>query len=235
MTPPAPGPSQHAMNRPTVIAIIPARGGSRGIPRKNLQFLGDRPLIAWSIEAARRCRGLDRVIVSTDDAEIAAVARRSGAEVPFLRPPELARDDALIGDVETHVITRLEAAGTAVAGYLCLYPTHPFRSAAMLDAAVRHVRAGRHFKTVRPVHVGPGQYVARQEDGTLVPLVSLAPGRKLGRFYRPYGLVTAFARGGLLAGCVFYPVSDPVALTDIDTPEDLARARAIVAQGRHVR
>src|SRR3712207_4288147 len=77
----------------TALGIIPARGGSKTVPRKNLKLLGGKPLIVWSIEAARASRELDRFIVSTDDDEIAAVAREHGAEVPFLRPAEFARDD----------------------------------------------------------------------------------------------------------------------------------------------
>src|SRR5919107_3363259 len=74
------------------LAIIPARGGSKSVPRKNLKLLGGKPLIAWTIEAARAASELDRCIVSTDDEEIAEVARAHGADVPFLRPAELAQD-----------------------------------------------------------------------------------------------------------------------------------------------
>ncbi|HNT37161.1 MAG TPA: acylneuraminate cytidylyltransferase family protein, partial [bacterium] len=75
-----------------VIAIIPARGGSKGVPRKNVRLLGGRPLIAHSIEAALQANCVDRVVVSTDDEEIAQVALNAGAEIPFMRPPELALD-----------------------------------------------------------------------------------------------------------------------------------------------
>lgn len=79
---------------PYTVGLISARGGSKGVPRKNIRPLAGKPLIGWAIEVARKCPSLDRVIVSTDDAEIADVARRFGAEVPFLRPSELARDDS---------------------------------------------------------------------------------------------------------------------------------------------
>ena len=76
-----------------ILAVIPARGGSKGVPRKNIKDLGGKPLIAWTIECAKKSKYLDRVIVSTEDNEIASVAQKWGAEVPFMRPMELAQDD----------------------------------------------------------------------------------------------------------------------------------------------
>src|SRR5262245_25461063 len=76
-----------------ILGLIPARGGSKGIPRKNLAILAGKPLLAWTVEVARESRSLERIVVSTDDGEIACVARECGAEVPFVRPAELSRDD----------------------------------------------------------------------------------------------------------------------------------------------
>ena len=81
------------MSNPEILALIPARGGSKGIPRKNIRNFAGYPLIAWSIAAAKQAKTVTRVIVSTDDEEIAAVAREYAAETPFLRPSELAQDD----------------------------------------------------------------------------------------------------------------------------------------------
>lgn len=92
-----------------VVAAVCARGGSKGIPRKNLRCLGGRPLITYAIDCARRVPEVARVVVSTDDAEIAQVAVASGAEVPFLRPPDLARDDSSKWDVFRHLVESLEA------------------------------------------------------------------------------------------------------------------------------
>jgi len=78
----------------SIVAVIFARGGSKGLPGKNLRILGDKPLIAWSIEHAKAVRRIDRVIVSTDSTEIAQVALKYGAEVPFIRPSDLAQDDS---------------------------------------------------------------------------------------------------------------------------------------------
>lgn len=111
-----------------VIALIPARGGSKGLPRKNLLPLGGKPLIAWSIETAKKTPEIDRVLVSTDSDEIAAVAREWGAEVPFLRPAELATDKATGTDVVLHTLNWLEAQGEPIDYLILLQPTSPLRT-----------------------------------------------------------------------------------------------------------
>ena len=94
--------------RPETIAIIPARGGSKGIPRKNIVDIAGKPLIAYSILTAMHAQYIDRIIVSTEDEEIAEVARKWGAEVPFLRPKELAQDNSGIGEAINYTLTRLK-------------------------------------------------------------------------------------------------------------------------------
>lgn len=120
-----------------ILGLIPARGGSKGIPRKNIRPIAGRPLIAWTIEAARMSERLDRLVVSTDDEEIAAVAREHGAETPFLRPAELARDDTPGVDPVLHALQALPGYD----GVLLLQPTSPLRSATdiadCLDLAAR--------------------------------------------------------------------------------------------------
>ncbi|MGL4447518.1 MAG: pseudaminic acid cytidylyltransferase [Shewanella sp.] len=108
------------------IAIIPARGGSKRIPRKNIKLFHGKPMIAWSILAAQKSGCFARIIVSTDDAEIAAVAREYGAEVPFIRPAEIANDYATTSDVLCHAITWLAAQGQYPELICCLYATAPF-------------------------------------------------------------------------------------------------------------
>ena len=92
----------------TFLALIPARSGSVRLPRKNLLNLGGKPLIAWSIETALKSQYIDRIVVSTDDPEIAETSKRFGADVPFLRPPELATNDAKSIDVVIHALRYLE-------------------------------------------------------------------------------------------------------------------------------
>lgn len=108
------------------IAIIPARGGSKRIPRKNIKSFHGKPMIAWSIEAAQQSGIFDRIIVSTDDEEIAAVAREYGAEVPFIRPADIANDYATTGDVISHAIVWLTNQGRRPEQVCCLYATAPF-------------------------------------------------------------------------------------------------------------
>jgi len=117
--------------------VIPARGGSKGIPRKNLAPLAGRPLIAYTIEAARLSRSLSRVVVSTDDEEIAAVARWNGADVPFLRPPELALDHTPMIDVLVDALGMLDQREQYRPDVVVLLqPTSPFRRENHVDAAV---------------------------------------------------------------------------------------------------
>ena len=113
-------------------ALIPARGGSKGIPRKNIRMIAGKPLIVWTIEAALRSALLDAVVVSTDDAEIADVARSAGAQVPFMRPAELARDQTPGLDPVMHALDRLPEYGSV----LLLQPTSPLRTTADIDACL---------------------------------------------------------------------------------------------------
>lgn len=107
------------------LAIIPARGGSKRIPRKNIKLFCDRPMLAWSIEAAKASGCFDRIVVSTDDEEIAAVARSCGAEVPFIRPLELSGDLAGTIPVIAHAIQTLRDQGWSASQVCCIYATAP--------------------------------------------------------------------------------------------------------------
>lgn len=118
-----------------VLGVIPARGGSKGVPRKNIRKLGDRPLIGHTIAAALASR-LARTVLSTDDEEIAAVARSLGADVPFMRPAELASDSARAIPVIQHALATLEAAGERFDAVMMLQPTTPFRRTDDIDGAL---------------------------------------------------------------------------------------------------
>jgi len=119
-------------NSPTVLALIPARGGSKGLPGKNIRPLHGKPLIGWSIEAARASRHVTRVVVSSDDEAILAVARAGGAETPFVRPKSLAQDDTPGIDVVLHALDILPGFDWVV----LLQPTSPLRTAGDIDAAI---------------------------------------------------------------------------------------------------
>lgn len=126
-----------------MIAIIPARGGSKRIPRKNLRDFCGRPIIAYSIEAALESSLFDRVMVSTDDDEIADVARAFGAEVPFPRSAKTADDFATTAHVLSEVIGEFRTRGVTPAIACCLYPTAPFVTATKLRAATERLEEAR--------------------------------------------------------------------------------------------
>ena len=114
----------------TILGIIPARGGSRGLPGKNVREISGKPLIAWSIESAASSKYLDRVIVTTDDNEIAGIAERSGAEVPFIRPENLAGDKTPMLDVVVHAVDFFKAKEITFDYVALLEPTSPLRKPA---------------------------------------------------------------------------------------------------------
>ncbi len=124
------------MNKPEVLALIPARGGSKSVPRKNLLQVAGKPLIAYSIAHALECSPVTRTIVSTDDDEIAEVARRFGAEVPFKRPAEAASDTATDLQVFRHALSFLQEQGYTPDLVVHLRPTGPVRRIELLERAV---------------------------------------------------------------------------------------------------
>ncbi len=117
------------------LGLIPARGGSKGVPRKNIRLLHGKPLIAHTIEAAKKSRGLAEFVVSTDDPEIAEVSRAWGAEV-LMRPPALAEDKIPMAPVALHVLETLKNAGREFDAVLLLQPTCPLRTATHMDEAL---------------------------------------------------------------------------------------------------
>lgn len=125
------------INNKTILAIIPARGGSKGIPKKNIKLLNGKPLIAYTIEECLKSKYIDRVIVSTEDTEIANISLKYGAEVPFLRPQELALDETPGIEPILNVIDTLKKTEKHFSDYtICLQCTSPFRSAYNIDEAL---------------------------------------------------------------------------------------------------
>ena len=132
------------INDQRILAVIPARGGSKRLPRKNVLNLAGKPLIAWSIEAALQSKYIDRVVVSTDDNEIANVSKQHGADVPFLRPEQLATDEATSMDAVLHVIEKLEDSGEVYDYIMLLQPTSPLRNVADIDGAINQLFERKH-------------------------------------------------------------------------------------------
>jgi CMP-N,N'-diacetyllegionaminic acid synthase len=127
----------------SVLALIPARGGSKGLPRKNVRPLAGKPLVAWPVAAAKASASVDRVIVSTDDAEIARAATAAGADVPFMRPAEFAGDTATSMQVIRHALETLAARGERYDYLLLLEPTSPLTEASDIDTALQTLHASR--------------------------------------------------------------------------------------------
>ena len=225
----------------SVLGLITARGGSKGVPMKNLAPLAGRPLIAWTIEAALNSSSLDRVVVSTDDVRIADVAREWGAEVPFLRPAELAQDDSPHVDVVLHAIHWLsDREGNQPGRVVLLQPTSPLRSAADIDGAVNLALREDADAVVSVVesHVHPYLTHRMTERGILQPFVRCDvayPRRQdLPPAYFVNGAVFVNRRTSLLATRTFYPnetygyVMPPERSIQIDTLWDLRLAELVL-------
>lgn len=222
------------------IAVIPARGGSKRIPRKNIKTFAGRPMIAWAIAALRDSGCLDRILVSTDDAEIAAVARAEGAEVPFLRPAHLADDHTATAPVIAHAIDEVTRAGTPPDFVCCAYATAPFLDPgdirdglALLVASgadYAFSATGYGFPIQRALRLrGDGGVEMFQPEHFATRSQDLEPAfHDAGQFY--WGLPQAFREGRPF----FSPRSRAVLLPrwrvqDIDTPEDWERAELMFA------
>ena len=163
----------------SILAVIPARGGSKGIPEKNIKPLAGKPLIAWTIEAAKRSSYIDRLIVSTDSQTIADIAANAGCEVPFIRPPHLATDTASSMDVIMHA---MDALAVQYDYLLLLQPTSPFRDTVHINGIIEQAidsdsdmmisvaRLKKHPAFMYRLHHGclksflPGKIQARRQD-----------------------------------------------------------------------
>lgn len=218
-----------------VIAVIPARGGSKGIPRKNLVSLAGRPLIGYAVEAACGAHTVDRVLVTTDDPEIADVAKTLGAEAPFLRPAELASDSAPMLSVLLHVLAWLDARGEMVEALVLLQPTSPMRTSLHIDEAVTLYRSTVASSVVSVVEVphqfNPVSVMKLSAHGTLVPFFDdqaiITRRQDKPKVYARNGPAVLVChpdtlRSGELYGasCMPYLMSEEDSL-DIDCPRDL--------------
>jgi len=238
------------VNGTEVLAIIPARGGSKGIPRKNIRNFAGHPLIAYSIAAALQSQRVTRVIVSTDDAEIAEVARAYGAEVPFLRPAELAQDSTLDLPVFQHALAWLTANEAYAPDVVVqLRPTSPIRPVGLVDEAVHILLEHPEADSVRGV-VPAGQNPHKMwridlQTGQMKNLLDVpgvpepynAPRQLLPPVYWQTGHIDAIRPVTILeknsmSGEVILPVMiDPRYTVDIDSLADWARAEWLVWHG----
>ncbi len=217
------------------LAVIPARGGSKRIPRKNIRTFCGKPMMAWSIEAAHASGLFDHVIVSTDDAEIAAVARAYGAEVPFMRPTALSDDYTGTTPVVAHAIGHYRAHHEIADPVCCIYPTAPFVTAADLRRGLQQLESAHAdfafsvtryaFPIQRAIKLNaagrvemfqPEHFNTRSQD---LPEAF----HDAGQFY--WGTADAWCSGNALFSAGSVPVMMPShRVQDIDTTEDWERA-----------
>jgi len=209
------------------LALIPARGGSKGIPRKNIRLLAGKPLIAWSIQAALACPEIERVVVSTDDAEIAEISRRWGAEVPFMRPAELAQDDSPSMDTVLHALRQLPQFDAVV----LLQPTSPLRTKADIQGclAMAATEQARCIVSISEPASSPYWMFTLEQNGSLSKLISapeVTRRQDLSPAYAINGALYYAQTGWLRANKNFLTaetlgyVMPPEKSLDIDTPLD---------------
>lgn len=220
------------------LAVIPARGGSKRIPRKNIRLFGDQPMIAWSIQAALQSACFDRVIVSTDDDEIAEVARAYGAEVPFMRPPSLSDDHTPTIPVIAHAIAWHHQQGIIPQAVCCLYATAPFvQPADIREGQLRLDEQACDYVFSVTRYGFPIQRALRlDEDGRVAMFQPEHFGTRsqdleeafhdAGQFY--WGQADAWLTGQPIFSANSYPLMLPAwRVQDIDTPEDWERAERL--------
>jgi YrbI family 3-deoxy-D-manno-octulosonate 8-phosphate phosphatase len=231
-----------------ILALIPARGGSKSIPHKNIRLLAGVPLIAYSIAAALQSKLITRTIVSTDDEQIASIARQFGAEVPFLRPAKFAQDNTLDYPVFTHALSWLNEHESYQPEFLVqLRPTSPIRPPGCVDQAIQILLDHPEADSVRgviPSGQNPFKMWQITPQGSMTPLLSLqgipepfnAPRQSLPATYWQTGHIDAIrlstiTQKGSLSGDVIYPLEiDPRYAVDIDTLRDWQRAEWLISQ-----
>lgn len=218
-----------------ILAVIPARGGSKRIPRKNIKPFCGKPMIAWSIEAALQSGCFDQVVVSTDDAEIADVARQYGAQVPFMRPATLSDDHTGTTAVVAHAIDWFAAQGQMPEQVCCLYATAPFVSAEDLRRGLAELtETGSDYAFSVTSYAFPIQRAIRVTPAGRVEMFNPeyfhTRSQDLEEAYHDAGqFYWGRASAWLADKMIFGPTSTPVILPrhrvqDIDTPEDWLRA-----------
>jgi len=230
-------------SKPEAVGIIPARGGSKGVPRKNIKLLAGKPLVAYTIEAALAAKTLRRVIVSTDDKEIARISKEYGAEVPFLRPKHLAKDTTPDLPVFQHALQYLEDnEGYKPDIIVHLRPTTPFKTGKLIDDAVyKLISTGADgVRTVCLADYHP-YWMKRIEGDRILPFMNLdreyTRRQDLPPVYKTNGVVDVtrhefiMSKGTLLGDDVRAIFMEPVPSLDIDSELDFLIAEKILEEG----
>ncbi len=229
-----------------VLGIIAARGGSKGVPNKNLRPLAGRPLLAYTADAAHASRRLTRVIVSTDDPAIAEAARALGLEVPFMRPAALAADDTPMVPVLQHALAASTRAGFAADAVVLLQPTSPLRRAEHIDAAVDLLESSGAEAVVSvtevPHQFSPVSVLRLAADGRLSPYLDgpmLTRRQDKPRVYARNGPAVVAVRAQVIGAGSLYGsdtralVMTPRESLDIDTLDDFELIELLMINERH--
>jgi CMP-N,N'-diacetyllegionaminic acid synthase len=236
----------------TIVAIIPARGGSKGIPKKNIFPLAGKPLIAHSIEDSLNCSKIQRTLVSTDDSEIAEVARSFGAEVPFMRPSKLAQDETPDLPVFLHALEWIHAhEGKLPDLVVHLRPTTPLRPPGLIDKAIKMIVNDPQADCVRSIREPPqSPYKMWQVEGKyLKPFIQLGteesynlPRQKLPPVYYHDGLLDVIRTSTIMekksvTGTRTLPlrINESFLVVDIDQPVDLVTAEVLLKHNREAK
>lgn len=225
-----------------MLAIIPARGGSKGLTGKNIKTLCGKPLIAYTIEAARAAKSIDRIILSTDDEDIASVCRDYDIEIPFMRPLELAQDDSSAVDVYRYTLDRLNAEGDqAYTDFVVLQPTSPLRTENDIDAAVELYRSRKADSVISVWEAAHPPVWAKKIDteGVLreyfTDASSILNRQELMTAYMPNGAVFILKKALLDKGTYYSDKTFPYLMpaersVDIDTPLDFEFAEFLLSK-----
>jgi CMP-N,N'-diacetyllegionaminic acid synthase len=228
-----------------VLAVITARGGSKALPRKNVLPLGGKPLIAWTIEAARKAKRLDRVILSTDNDEIADIGRQFRCDVPFMRPAEFATDTSHHPDVMIHAAKFMEESLKEPYDIImCLQPTVPFRKSEHIDDAIEAFFSSKaeSLISLKPQEYPPW-WMFSLEDSRIRPAFDYKPGvnvfnlerQEFPKVYRPNGAIYITWTASLYkhhrlvnpADCAYFLMKEADSI-DIDTASDFAAAEVLL-------
>lgn len=180
------------------IALIPARGGSKRLPNKNIKPINNKPLIAYSIEAALATKKIDRTIVSTDCQEIAQIARQYGAEVPFIRPDNISQDSTSDRPVMLHAIDTLLGQGYSFDNLIYLRPTTPLKTSCMIDEAINKLETDDYtgIRSVTTAHaVFHPYWMFKAQQGTLKPFID---GIDISQYYQSQLLPSCYRLNGVV-------------------------------------
>lgn len=225
-----------------ILAIIPARGGSKGVPRKNIKLLGGVPLLTYTSQLAKKSRLISKVMLSTDDSEIAQVGLRDGIEVPFLRPSELAKDSTPTLPVLQHALEYYASIGEHFDAICLLEATSPFRSLEFLEAAIAKFisTAADSLVSVLPVPLTYNPHWTFEEDA--VGFLKIATGestiiprrQELPKAYFRDGSIYLTKSEVIKSGSIYgskttFLENDPIYYVNIDTQEDWIAAEEWLA------